>query len=217
MTEENNIEKLTETAKALADFAVDLPEAGGVAYLDLHGTFADNAGNLQPIKLSLTSRGKSPVLALIQLMEAAEFARDEYNLYPFPVRVTSLPREKSVDEAFPINPTGVPQRTQATMSESFGQDIIGTLHVKTMVVTPRDDGKAKVEFFEDGHKWADIAMTMAPDQLAGKLSQTADWTPSHFIVPGRFQVDYLIDWKNSTNLNSNGNPYKNVVNIKKSA
>jgi hypothetical protein len=150
-------------------------------------------------------------------MEAAEFARDEYNLYPFPVKVTPLPREKSVDEAFPINTANAPQRTQSTMSESFGQEINGTLHVKTMVVTPRDDGKAKVEFFEDNHKWADIAMTMAPDQLAGKLSQTADWTPSHFTTPARFQVDYLIDWKNSINLNSVGNPYKNVVNIKKFA
>lgn len=63
-----------------------LPEAGGVAWIDLYGTriLTDaNGGTVRKVfKISLTCRAQSPIAALDGLKEAIDHAEKKYKLFP---------------------------------------------------------------------------------------------------------------------------------------
>ena len=69
-------------------FHAPLPEAGGVAWIDLYGQrfFEVEGKQIRKVfKISLTARATSPTQALDKLKEAIDHAEQKYGLRPYPL------------------------------------------------------------------------------------------------------------------------------------
>lgn len=186
-----------------------LPEAGGVAWCELYGKKSDDDG-VHDVKINLTSRAGTPLEALQQLLEALSVANEIYKLTPYiksakaPERPTAV--ESAIAQAVP------PSMPQEPVYEDIEPQINKIAAVK-LVVTPRADGKARLDFYEAGHQYPDIAAVMSPEQLAALMLPTGAWTPEHFKTIATYEKNVTVYWKDSQNLNRNGKPYKNIVRV----
>lgn len=218
-----------------------LPEAGGVAWVELHGkAFDEKSQTHQPVKINLTVRALNSHDALKELMETIQFAISEYHLYPYmvlarppqvaqPEPASQPPAPAGTPAPTPgaIPPTGTPppagapaptgtpapSPTQEPVYEPIDQGTGEFIAVK-MSVLPRDDGKTKLDFYAQGHQYADVSAVMLPEQLVQFMQYTGAWTPEHFKKAGHYEVNYLIRWRNSDRVNRNGKPYKNIYEIR---
>lgn len=205
--EEQQITLVAESTKGIG-------EAGGVAWCELYGTKGGNQ-----IKINLTSRSATPTGALINLLIAIKEAQDKYRLRPYPPQAPApipapepapAPTQEPAPAPAPAPaPTGKPELVYEPIEEQGGVII-----AKIMRVTPRSDGKTRIEFMEQGHQYGDVSAVMSPEQLAGMLSVVGAWTPEHFKSAAEYQVNYEIKWLPSKTLNRNGKPYKNIAAIK---
>jgi hypothetical protein len=61
-----------------------LPEAGGVAFLELWGTVTDSATERrEAFKINITARGLSPQEALDSIIDCMKYANERYHLKPY--------------------------------------------------------------------------------------------------------------------------------------
>lgn len=184
-----------------------LPEAGGVAWTELYGQKTDEEGVVHDVKINLTARAETATEALKALLEALKVASEEYKLRPYQVlkKAPEAPPAPAPLDA-PAAPVGKPEPTYEDVEQATG-----VFNVVKMGVTPRADGKTKLDFYEFGHKYPDISAVMSPDQLSQMLAAVGAWTPEHFKAVASYEVNYKISWRNSERLNQNGKPYKNIV------
>lgn len=199
-----------------------LPEAGGIAWVELYGKKTDDSdGNQYEIKINLTSRALSPIEALNRLIEAISYAQ-QYNLKPYSTRYAPKPAETpQAPASAPTIPApgaapkapGIPEPTY----EDVEPKTTGVIEAVKMTITPRADGKTKLDFYEEGHQYPDISAVMAPEQLSAMMQAVGAWTPDHFRQIATYDrnqgIHYKISWRHSTQLNRAGNPYKNIVTI----
>ena len=217
-----------ETPETVNDEAVqeptNFPEAGGIAWCELYGHKTDEDGVLHEIKINVTSRSINTSLALRGLLETVAEAKTLYNLRPYMKNKTAPTAQPAAAQpspvAQPVQPVvGAPapsaQPVQAPEPEYVPVEggAGGELVANKMTVTPRPDGKSKLEFFMAGHRWADVSAVMTPDQLAGMMQLTGAWTPDHFKATATYDVNYRIGWRPSAKLNSNGQPYRNISTV----
>lgn len=107
----------------------------------------------------------------------------------------SAPAPQSVVGALPVQDTS-----------------INTMEIRRVKVEPQPDGKIKVELYADGHKYADLKMTMGLDATLKALAGTGyEWTAEFLSKVSEYDMSFYADWRNSEKLNSAGKPYKNVV------
>ena len=213
----------TENVNQLPD-EDPIGEAGGVAWVDLHGTKSLD-GISYDVKISLTSRANTPITALTELLAAVKFAQDNFKMYPFARKASgasAAPKNNNVSSApaIPVSAPPVPSSTGSNPVEPTYEDIQpsqgGIVNAVKMSVVPRADGKTQVGFFEAGHQYADINCVMTPAQIVALLSPTGVWTEEHFKVIATYEpIAYKIAWQPSTKLNKYNKPYKNVVSITK--
>ena len=88
-----------------------------------------------------------------------------------------------------------------------------TLKIVKMQVAPRADGKVDLKFFEAGHQYPDISTAKTAADAVNMLKATGKWELFHFAQVAEFNVDFVIDYKNSAKLNSKGNPYKDILSV----
>ncbi len=92
-----------------------------------------------------------------------------------------------------------------------------SLRIGKIKVTPEvKDSKSRimVELFAENHQWADIKKFF--DNSSQASAAFASVTSLDFSVAGEYTVDFIADYRNSEKLNSKGNPYKNLVNVRES-
>lgn len=196
------------------EFENNSSEAGGVAWCDIWGTKADNDGEPRVVKISLTSRAANPKMALDALLDALTYAKD-LNLHPFQPMAKSAKVETF---AAPTTQAAAPTVQAAAPMAAAAQNLAegGQIKATKMVVAPRTDGKTKLDFYETGRKYPEIAAVMAPEQLANMMQATGDaWEASHFTAIAEYDCNYIINWRPSKALNQNGKPYKNIVSVAK--
>ncbi len=204
--------------------APNLGEAGGVAWTEMYGMFADDNGDMQRVKINVTARAGSASLAVIELFEAIDLAKASYGLAPF--MPTSKPAAaKQSEESFPNNAVvgGADPVDTAAVDNAFPaagthESKKGTVHSVKMEVLPQPSGKSKVSFYGEGRNFPDVSMTMLPEQLAGKLSTTGAWTPEHFTKAGIYTFACKVVWQDSDKINPYSKSpenkyYKNIVAI----
>ena len=205
------IEEKKETKKQVA-----LPEAGGVAWVDLHGSKVED-GIKYDVKISLTHRAATSTEALQGLMESLAFAKAEYKLRPYQLR--HKPEQKPaavpapVPAPAPVEAPSGPPELEYTPVEAQGEPTTGTMNIIKMEIAPRADGKTDLKFFMAGRQYPEIYACMTPEQLAPMLANTGAWTPDHFKSPASHDINYVINWRNSQNTNKNGKFYKDIVTI----
>ena len=218
MTEEK--ETPIESVESVETPVSYLPEAGGVAFVELWGTVTDSATERrEAFKINVTARAETVQGAIDQIIAGMRYANEVYHLKPYnpmapqtpnrpaPV-VTNQPNPNVTNSAAAPAPAPAPsQPVQENAADN------GVIQVAKVVVTPRTDGKTKVEFFGAGRKYADLSSVMTPDSLANLFGAIGGWTPEHFVVATEYQVSFSAYWRNSEKMNSAGKPYRNVVRL----
>ena len=197
-----------------------LPEAGGVAFMELWGTVTDSATERrEAFKINVTARAETVQGAIDRIIAGMQYANEVYHLKPYnpmspqtpnrPAPVTNQPNPnvKTNSAAAPAPAPAPSQPVQENAADN------GVIQVAKVVVTPRTDGKTKVEFFGAGRKYADLSSVMTPDSLANLFGAIGGWTPEHFVVATEYQVSFSAYWRNSEKMNSAGKPYRNVVRL----
>lgn len=195
-----------------------LPEAGGVAFMELWGTVTDSATERrEAFKINVTARAETVQGAIDQIIAGMRYANEVYHLKPYnpmapqtpnrPAPVTNQPNP-NVKTNSAAAPAPAPSQP---VQENENQPEGGVIRVVKVLVTPRTDGKSKVEFFGAGRKYADLSSVMTPDSLANLFG--SGWTPDHFMVATEYQVSFSAYWRNSEKMNSAGKPYRNVVRL----
>ena len=204
-----------ETKKQVA-----LPEAGGVAWVDLHGSKVED-GIKYDVKISLTHRAATSAEALQGLMESLAFAKAEYKLRPYQLRQKQEQKHAAVPAQVPAPAATAPpvpdavndSEPQYVPVEAQGEPTTGTMAIIKMEIAPRADGKTDLKFFMAGRQYPEIYACMTPEQLVPMLANTGAWTADHFKSPANYDVNYVINWRNSQNTNKNGKPYKDIVTV----
>ena len=186
-----------EERKSYSDLMTPSPtaEAGGVAWTTLYG---------DGFTINLTARAGNCMDALDDLVLGIQYGKKTYKLDTKPATAQApvqAPVPPAPVQAAPISPPVNPPPD------------VNTFVAVKMTVEPRADGKSKISLFADGHQWADINLIFSPEQAVGTLGHLAPWTQEHFMTATTYDVKYLVAWKNSTKLNSAGNPYKNLVSV----
>ena len=196
-----------------------LPEAGGVAFMELWGTVTDSATERrEAFKINVTARAETVQGAIDQIISGMRYANEKYHLKPYnpmapqtpnrPAPVTNQPNPNVTNSAAAPAPAPAPsQPVQENAADN------GVIQVAKVVVTPRTGGKSKVEFFGAGRKYADLSSVMTPDSLANLFGAIGGWTPEHFMVATEYPVSFNAYWRNSDKMNSAGKPYRNVVRL----
>ena len=84
-----------------------------------------------------------------------------------------------------------------------------------MTVEPKPDGKARVSFFEAGHKFPDLYSTRKAEEWAITLSACGAWTAAHFAVANEFTLTppHRVTYHLSEKTNKAGKPYKDLDRI----
>ncbi len=83
-----------------------------------------------------------------------------------------------------------------------------------MEVTPKPDGKAELKFYAASHNFPDIYVTRSHADLVKLLAKTAPWAPENFGAANTFNIDYMVEYTLSEKLNSRGNHYKDIADIR---
>lgn len=197
-----------------------LPEAGGIAWTDVYSKTGS--------KINLTARATNLIKAATELRQAVQFVTKEFGWLATPpthgnppprsepkpavvATVTPTPVPTPVAPAPAVLPAPATPAPAATPPQTVGG---GTVHATRMDVTPRADGKTKLEFFATGHQYADVSVIRAPEQLIELLAAVTSTNVDFFKQPNKYSVNYLIDWKPSTKLKQSGKPYEDIVAVR---
>lgn len=194
-------------------------ERGGVAWCELWGKAKDEAGQVHPVKINITNRGENAEQALRGLLQALSIAKAEFHLNPYPPQFGNAPAPVQTQAPAAVTPpppsggTNPPPPAPGNPVEmQTGQPTAGgTMDIQKVEVQPRPDGKVTVSLFQAGHKFADLKMVGTAEQMAARFG--GGWQKEHFAQVASYNVSLKVAWQNSTNLNSQGNPYKNVTGI----
>jgi hypothetical protein len=212
----DNAQEQGPTADELVT-AIQLPEAGGIAFCELWGTSEDESG-VHDVKITVTHRGFTSLEALEGILRTMATAQAKYGLKPYKV-LQSAPKPEQVDNgAQTPQQSNEPPKAQAKQAEPTYEPVddgAGVLIVERMDVQPRPDQKTRLDFYQSGLQYPVISAVMTPEQLVMMLLATDAWSPELFMRPGSYKVHYKIQWRNSTRMNQNGKPYKNIVSVAK--
>lgn len=191
-----------ELYQQLKDLNQAMGEAGGIAFCKLYGVSTDEDGMKHTVEINITARDLNSASALRQLMETIRVARDEYKLKPYQPSFGSVsaPKAKAAAPAEVNASTNRPVKTADNM-----------FHCNKLVVS-QYNGKAKLDFFATGRKYAELTSYQAPEQ-AGAMFQPFGLTADDFTGTGELVVNINVYWTPSDKLNYKGNPYKNIVKL----
>lgn len=206
-------------------------ERGGVAWCELFGKKADEAGVVHLVKINVTQRDTDAISALRGLLAAIQVAKTEFKLNPYQPTFETVPAARPAQPPAQSAPAlapaaapapaaasatapaapAAPAAPQAPASPAPAAEQV--LQVVKVDVKPRADGKVTLDLFAAGRKFADLHMTGTPEQLAAQFG--GGWTPAHFgpNLSASYPVSLKVYWVNSARTNSQGNPYKDVTRI----
>lgn len=199
-----------------------LAEAGGSISGRLYAT--DKDGKLIA-DIQLTARGFTAREAIENFMDGVWYGKEKYRLslseplppqapapipplqglYKPPTAATS-PATGNPPPIAPPLPANPPQSPTAAATG-------GTIHAVKLDIEIRKDGRANLEFFAAGHRYADISTVRNIDAALELLAPAGGFTPAHIVDGASYTINALIDWTPGKN-NSQGKPYKDISAIR---
>lgn len=156
------------------------------------------------VKITVESFGRTLTEATEELYSGIAYGVEKYgwsveNPIPAPA-VPEQPTQKVAKGPIEKKPLQQPE----------GQ--INTLAVERIKITPKPDSKAEVSIFGKGHAFADMHYTAPIEELVKRMATTnIAWEPEDFSVANEFRCEFVVKWKESKKTNTNGNPYRDIV------
>jgi len=201
----------------------NLGEAGGIAWCYVSKMSPDDTGKMRKVEFNVTGRGLTTESAIKNLVGGIRYAKtlgmhpwkvDEYS-QPSPAPQQPQPPATGAAPALPR--AGAPQApvTQAPAQPAAAGVGGGVIYIDKVEVTPKPGGKSEVGFYGVGHKYPDVRITKTFSELSAMFTGVtgAAWTEQHFAVAEVYPLTLNVTWVPSTNLNKDGNPYKNLAKI----
>lgn len=191
-------------------------EAPAVIFTQL---YAPKGGQI--VQFNLTCRANSAREAIDQLVDGINYAKTKGFSVIRPMGDTppamAAPQTHVERPASPVTaPASNSQAAPAIAQNGANNTVSGqlkTIRAVRMDVMPKPDGKVTLEWYMDGHKFADIYTTRTLDNAVNLLLPTGAWTADHLKEAQTYSVRHVITWRDSEKLNSKGNPYKDLVSI----
>jgi hypothetical protein len=219
MTEQEQVQPTPEVSQEVEHIA----DVTSGAFLDMWSVRVID-GKQYKTKIGLSVRDADPVKAFSKLVEAvAELEKKykgftPYNPDEFRVVVNKTdpqPQAPATQAPAPAGakaaPAPVPAQTPAPTPATGG----GAVEVNRVTVTPNAEGKTKIEFWKTGRKYPELQAAWTPERAAELFARLdASWTAAHFQAATAYDVTFTVVWENSQNLNSKGNPYKDIVDLR---
>lgn len=159
----------------------------------------------------ITLRGDTYAEIKPSIDKAREYVRGIVKADPLP-KAAADAINTDREQAAPVATTA----PQAPAAPQNGNGVM-SLRIVKMQVENRADGKVNLKFFEADHKYPDLTAVKTAAEAVNMLKATGKWELFHFSQSAEFNVNFVIDYKNSTKLNSKGNPYKDIVSVSTAA
>lgn len=215
----------------------------GSAFVDLYGSITDEHGLKHLVEIKVTQHSWVDAYhALVGVTECISRCR-ELNLKPYhPTRTlgvapkqapaASAPAQPAVTKPPPATPADTPPPTPpaaptqpaapAAPAQPAGEqtqtdtgDMDNPLRVVKMEIEPLPEGRANLLLYAPNHRYSDLRVPNWPnDRLCELLAPTGAWELAHMQNAAEYSVEYIIHWEYSQKLNSQGNRYRNVTEIK---
>jgi hypothetical protein len=216
-----------------------LPEAGGVAMVDMYGGYSPKDENGNPLgrrefKVMLSARGRTAQEALENVVDAItqgklsveEFmAMTNLSIVGHVGNQAPAPRASAPTSAHAPAPVGtvsapVPVSAPAPVNAQVPSAPAvtgGAFEVTYVEFLPQPSGKVKVSFFGNDKKqphnqYPFINWVTDPSFVPAKFASVAQFTPDMFKSALAYDLPCRLFWVPGS-LNSQGQPYKNIDRI----
>lgn len=180
--------------------------------------------------INITERRSTGIAAIDALMATIQYANLKYGLVPVdrssripettagrskngPAMAQSKPsaREPKYPDG-PQKPTNHNQAPAAVPGSEYDPEVVHTFPCTKLEVVPKPGGKANLNFYGDGRKYADLWCTWDIPAILKSLPATGyEWTEEHFRVAEAYGVPFRVQWRYSEKVNDKGKPYKNII------
>lgn len=157
------------------------------------------------VRITVESFGRTLTEATEELYSGIAYGVEKYgwsveNPNPTPAPVEQVPVQKVTKGPIEKKP----------LQQAEGQ--INTMTIEKVKVTPKPEGKVELSLFGQGHAFADMHYTAPVAELLEKMAATnIDWQPEDFALATEYRCVFVVKWKQSQKLNTNGNPYRDIV------
>lgn len=224
MTEQEQAQPTQALPEAEPQLIADITSG---AFLDMYAVKIVD-GKQFKIKVGLSTRAATPEDAFTKLIEAVNKLEVKYNSFtpynPDEFRVVTNGNKVTEPQKAPATqapapagakPAPAPAPASATPAPATPATGGGAVEVNRVTVTPNAEGKVKIEFWKTGRKYPELQATWTPERAAELFAKLdASWTAAHFQAATAYDATFTVVWENSQNLNSKGNPYKNVIDLR---
>jgi len=109
----------------------------------------------------------------------------------------------------------VPAGTKQVDATPKNQEQNGIIQAVLLEIQPVKDGKISLNWLASGHKYADIYTTRTAEKALELLQSFGEaWDESHLLAYGKYDVAHNVYYRLSDKMNTKGNPYKDIVEIR---
>ena len=195
-------------------------EAPGIAFTKLFWQHDGQSG-----EINLTCRANSPSEALEYLWQTMIDAKKRYGFSLLDPSIQKGPGKVS-DIQTPTNQrianvgidkkvAPVPAGTKQVDATPKNQEQNGIIQAVLLEIQPVKDGKISLNWLASGHKYADIYTTRTAEKALELLQSFGEaWDESHLLAYGKYDVAHNVYYRLSDKMNTKGNPYKDIVEIR---
>lgn len=203
-------------------------QSRGIAWTDLWGQKTDENGDVKAVKINITQRSDvDSEDALRQLISTISGYAKEIKMTPY-VQSAKIPTRNGAKASAPpqqptttapassppgSSPIGNPPPEHHPPASGNGNGEMLHLNVIKIVVEPKSDGKATIQFFAKDRKYADLYISNRPIEKIMEVFPST-WIGGYFDKPGNYPVEMVADYKISKRLNDRGNLYKDVYAVR---
>ena len=223
MTEQNEVKQEAVVPEPFP-LLEGLGESGGQAFTQVRKIDTKEDGTTEIIEVNLTARGRNATEAMHNLGDALRYANTigfrAYRTYDAPKALpATAPAGMAVPATLPLpGAVTMPPVNASGSGVGVPPPSGGIIHANKMTTKPRPDGKVDISFFEGSHQFADITKTCTVEAAILFLAPLGTFTPAHLSVAAEYKPVFIdVRYVLSEKMNSKGNPYKNIVDITKTA
>lgn len=181
-------------------------EAPAVVFTQLYGV-----KDHQVVQFNLTCRANTGAEAIESIFQGIQYA-SQFGLSTVKPDISEPAPEHAQTSAQPTTARNPPAGSQTSETFAPGSGIIRA--VKLDIVSEADD-KVNLKFYETGHQYPDISTKRVTERALELLQSSGDgWTIQDLYRTSTRNIRYEIRYRESEKLNSRGNPYKDIVDIR---
>lgn len=162
------------------------------------------------IELTITDKGETSLEAVKKSMATLDYLVDLAGAENSPYQVRG---PVFISKAQTITKAQVPPLATAPPSDGEND---GEFDLEKIQIVPRPDGRVTMNYMAAGLRWPVVYSVRSKEQAATIINSVwpnMNLSEKDFAQAKDFLLSGKVFWKNSDKMNTQGNPYKNIVRI----